>query len=135
MAYIMVANSDGRVLIFSENDPISVGNSIKVDNAPEEMTSENCQNYIYKNGTFYYVKDPMALLDDRACYLKQLSKTDYISAKIAESLVTGEQFPEEDATRYAEVIAQRKQWRAQINELDAKIEAINAQLEEINKTE
>jgi len=134
MAYIMVANSDGRVLIFSENDPISVGNSIEVDNAPEEITQENCNDYIYKNGSFFYIKNPERLLRERSAYIDKLNKTDYITAKLAESLVTGEQFPKDDAARYADVIEQRKQWRIQINELDAELENVKTQLAELNKT-
>lgn len=52
----------------------------------------------------------------------QLAETDYAVIKVYESMVTGDALPEEDASRYAEIISQRQQWRAQINELESSLE-------------
>ena len=48
----------------------------------------------------------------------KLSSTDYIAAKIAEGKAT--------KTEYADKIAQRQQWRDDINAANAEIERLNA---------
>lgn len=45
--------------------------------------------------------------------LRNLQKTDYVAAKIAEGVATKEE--------YAEVLAQRQEWRNQVNAADAQI--------------
>ena len=49
-----------------------------------------------------------------------LNKTDYIGIKIAEGAAT--------KTEYADIRAQRQEWRAEINQLDADIDALNAEI-------
>ena len=52
----------------------------------------------------------------------QLASTDYAVIKVYEAMVTGDELPEEEASRYAEMIVQRREWRSQINELEASLE-------------
>lgn len=55
----------------------------------------------------------------------QLSQTDYAVIKVYEAMVTGEPLPDEENERYAELITQRRQWRAQINQLEAEVTSQN----------
>ena len=63
----------------------------------------------------YAPEKPQSLINqERIKELKKnLSKTDYITAKIAEGAATKEE--------YADVIAQRQAWRDEINELEKNI--------------
>lgn len=54
-----------------------------------------------------------------AALKRQLADTDYVVTKMSEYSVSGTEMPEDDAERYAGIIEQRAQWRAQINELEA----------------
>lgn len=49
----------------------------------------------------------------------KLADSDYVITKISEYNVSGEKLSDEDAEKYAAIIEQRSQWRAQINELEA----------------
>lgn len=133
MAYIMV-DFENRVYAISRDKHLDLNEEIEIDVIPEEITKDNCRGYIYVNGTFHQIDDPYPLQSRCSNLKNQLAETDYVAAKIAESLVTGEQFPKDDAARYADVIEQRKQWRIQINELDAELENVKTQLAELNKT-
>lgn len=84
--------------------------------AVAEWCNEGGQYHIEKNGDYYeVVKNPEPTEEDikqaRIIELKRLlSQTDYVVIKIAEGSAT----PEE----YADVIANRRAWRAEINELE-----------------
>ena len=60
-------------------------------------------------------------LNQIADYKTKLADTDYILTKMVEYNVTNTPMPEEDATRYAEIINQRAQWRAEINRLEGEV--------------
>ena len=53
---------------------------------------------------------------------QQLAATDYAVIKVYEAMVTGDELPEEEASRYADMIVQRREWRSQINDLEASLE-------------
>lgn len=53
----------------------------------------------------------------------KLTNTDYVITKMTEYNVSGTPMPEDDAERYASIIEQRVQWRVQINELEAQLNA------------
>lgn len=54
-----------------------------------------------------------------ADYKQKLANTDYILTKMVEYNVSGTDMPEDDAARYADIISQRAQWRAEINRLES----------------
>lgn len=69
--------------------------------------------YIYDEGMLKYspLPDPEPTIADQVAQLKQkLAETDYVVIKIAEGAATKEE--------YADVIAQRVEWRERINELE-----------------
>lgn len=60
-------------------------------------------------------------LSQIADYKTNLADTDYILTKMVEYNVSNTPMPEEDAARYAEIINQRAQWRAEINRLEGEV--------------
>lgn len=60
-----------------------------------------------------------SLVRDREAKLKE---TDYVAAKIAEGAATAEE--------YAAVLAERRAWRAEINEAEAGLAALDAEVPE-----
>lgn len=60
-------------------------------------------------------------LNQIADYKTKLTDTDYILTKMVEYNVSNTPMPEEDAARYAEIINQRTQWRAEINRLEGEV--------------
>lgn len=60
-------------------------------------------------------------LNKIADYKTKLADTDYILTKMVEYNVSNTPMPEEDAARYAEIINQRAQWRAEINRLEGEV--------------
>jgi len=85
---------------------------------PEEVfNSQNLTCYKYENGEFTFDDSKKAEQDQRianeqelADLKKHLADTDYAVIKIAEGVATLED--------YAEVISQRQEWRARVNELE-----------------
>ena len=69
------------------------------------MTREEINNQINQKS---------ARINELMC---NLNKTDYIGIKIAEGAAT--------KTEYAEIRAQRQEWRSEINQLEAEIETLN----------
>ena len=54
----------------------------------------------------------------------KLAETDYVVIKIAESTSNGTELPEDDAERYADIMAQREQWRKEVNELETQAPSV-----------
>ena len=64
-----------------------------------------------------------SLVRDREAKLKE---TDYVAAKIAEGAATKEE--------YADVLARRRAWRGEINEAEAGVAALDAEVPEDEDT-
>lgn len=80
---------------------------------PDDFNMQTVRDWIVKDGKLIHdVFVPQESSLERIVKLKrQLSETDYVVIKIAEGSATAEE--------YADVIAQRKQWRKEINQLDS----------------
>lgn len=65
-----------------------------------------------------------SLVRDREAKLKE---TDYVAAKIAEGAATKEE--------YAAVLSRRRAWRGEINEAEAGVAALDAEVPEENENE
>lgn len=73
---------------------------------------QNIGDYVLQDDKLVYQPLPKSN-DEQIFLLKQnLKDTDYVILKIAEGVATTEE--------YADVIAQRQEWRKQINELESK---------------
>lgn len=79
---------------------------------PEDFDLKNIRDYVLQGGALIrepYVPAPS--VSERIAALKaQLAETDYAVIKIAEGAAT--------AADYADLIAQRQTWRAEINDLE-----------------
>ena len=79
---------------------------------PENFDLKNVRDYVLQGGTLIrdpYVPAPSAA-EQIAALKRKLSETDYAVIKIAEGAAT--------AADYADLIAQRQAWRAEINDLE-----------------
>lgn len=111
------------------------------ENQDYEITQEEFNNYFDKLNNFYdvaveviegkvnftYTKNETSegyLLSQIEAYKQELSKTDYVITKIAESQAIGEDIGEL-INQYSEVIANRRLIRTKINDLEAKLKELN----------
>ena len=111
------------------------------DNQDYEITKEEFDNYFDKLNNFYdvavevidgkvkftYTKNETSegyLLSQIEAYKQELSATDYIVTKIAESQAIGDDVGEL-INQYSEVIANRRLIRSLINDLEAKLKELN----------
>lgn len=79
---------------------------------PEDFDLKNIRDYVLQGGVLIrepYVPAP-SVSEQIAELKRKLSETDYAVIKIAEGAAT--------AADYADLIAQRKTWRAEINKLE-----------------
>lgn len=110
-------------------------------NQDYEITEEEFNNYFDKLNNFYdvavevidgkvnftYTKNETSegyLLSQIEAYKQELSKTDYVVTKIAESQAIGDDVGEL-INQYSEVIANRRLIRTKINDLEAKLKGLN----------
>lgn len=83
---------------------------------PEDFDLKSIRDYVLQGGALIrdpYVPAPSAAEQIAALKCK-LSETDYAVIKIAEGAAT--------AADYADLIAQRQTWRAEINDLEGRID-------------
>lgn len=101
----------------SDNEIVEHFDGIIPDDTPKETpynTSWSYQRYIlYTQGQLNAI--------EIARLKRKLSDTDYVAIKVYEAMVSEKAIPDEDATRYAEIIAQREEWRQQINQLESEV--------------
>lgn len=114
-------DESGRVwgTFIPEEDKAS-GSHISID-FPDDFDFMIQHEYRYVDGQL--IHDPLPDPPETAiAKLKQrLDDTDYIIVKMAESSVTGVPLSEEDSSRYADIIEQRRQWREEINKLESEV--------------
>lgn len=80
---------------------------------PENFDLKNIRDYVVRDGEVYYDPAPTpapSAAEQIAALKRKLSETDYAVIKIAEGAAT--------AADYADLIAQRQTWRAEINDLE-----------------
>lgn len=90
---------------------------------PDDFDLKTIRDYIFVNDEF--LREVLPNLTDRRIELERnLAQTDYIVAKAVESLLEADSLPSLLAAlksiraEYADVLAQRATWRAEINELE-----------------
>ena len=111
------------------------------ENQDYEITKEEFDNYFDKLNNFYdvavevidgkvkftYTKNETSegyLLSQIEAYKQELSATDYVITKIAESQAIGDDVGEL-INQYSEIIANRRLIRSLINDLEAKLKELN----------
>lgn len=105
---------------FSDSGEIAEHCDIQIpDDFPRDIeTPDVWTYYVYTPYTPEEIAE-MARVSEIEELKAKLTETDYVVTKLAEATASGDDLPEDDAKRYAEIIKQRKEWRARINELEA----------------
>lgn len=94
---------------------------------PNAVPVDDKTKFAYEDGDYEEVEvyeeyADEKLLSKKISFLKhQLTETDYVIIKIAEGSATAEE--------YADIIANRKAWRKEINELEASLLALSSDSE------
>lgn len=82
----------------------------------EDFDLKSIRDYVFQGGAL--IRDPYvpvpSVAEQIAALKQKLAETDYSVIKIAEGAAT--------AADYADLIAQRKAWRAEINDLEGRID-------------
>ena len=89
---------------------------------------DGIQNFVLRNGELLYeARAAVESAVEKITALKQkLSNTDYITAKAVDAMATADSLPgllivlKTIRAEYADVLAQRAEWRAKINKLEEK---------------
>ena len=117
MKHFIGTDETGRILVSTDDEQYADENMFEFD-LPDDFDFGKQDDYRVVDGELVHDPRPTPA-DVQVAELKQkLASTDYVAIKVYETMVTGESLPEEDATRYADIISQRQQWRQQINELE-----------------
>lgn len=93
---------------------------------PDNLT-DSIRNFVLKDGKLVYeVYETVKSAEEQILMLKrQLADTDYITAKAVDAMTSADSLTalltalKNIRTEYADVLAQRATWRAEINELEA----------------
>lgn len=108
--------------VYDNDEPVEHFDGFIGDDWPHDVEIQDTWSYgLYVK----YSEEELAQIEsdkrqsDIAELKRKLSESDYVITKISEYNVSGEQLSDDDAERYAAIIEQRAQWRAQINELEA----------------
>lgn len=112
-------DEDGRIYItcdekYAEEDYIEF-------DFPEDFSFIKQNDYRIVDGELIYDPLPEPPEIQIQSYKAKLASSDYAVIKVYEAMVTGESLPEEEASRYSDLIIQRREWRQKINELEASL--------------
>lgn len=121
MKMFVDTDDTGRILSTTSADEYDGVIDLQKVEFPDDF--EFCGQYEYRVVDGQLVHDPLPdPPETRIAKLKQqLDDTDYVIVKMAESSVTGVPLSEEDSSRYADIIEQRRQWREEINKLESEV--------------
>lgn len=120
MKHFIGTDEDGRILVSTDVEEYADENMCEFD-LPDDFDFATQDEYRIVDGEL--VHDPLPTPPDQqiAELKSKLAETDYVAIKVYEAMVSEEAIPDEDATRYAEIITQRKEWRQQINQLESEV--------------
>lgn len=113
-------NSENRICVTTDRVEYAGQDAIEME-FPDNFDFTKQDEYIIESGELVHLPKEVPITQRIVDLKNNLSETDYVVTKIAESMVTGETMSISDADRYAEIIENRKAWRAEINELEAQI--------------
>ena len=116
MSYVGL-DETGRIQSVTEKAEYAAPGAIEFE-FPEGFDLTRIDDFLIRDGRL--VESPREPDSQQliAEYKAKLSATDYMAVKLAEASVTGEELPSEERERYIATIAQRREWRARINELE-----------------
>ena len=125
MQYVMTDN-DNRICVIVDNKEYTDDLYIAFD-FPDDFDFLHFMDYKIVNGELVYDKRPVSPESEVMQLKNKLAETDYVIPKMMEAQLTGIALHPEEQARYNEIIEQRKEWRARINELEPLLEHENMQ--------
>lgn len=125
MQYVMTDN-DNRICVIVDNKEYTDDSYISFD-FPDDFDFLHFMDYKIVNGELVYDKRPVSPESEVMQLKNKLAETDYVIPKMMEAQLTGIALQPEEQARYSEIIEQRKEWRARINELEPLLEPENMQ--------
>ena len=123
--YVMTDN-DGRICVIVDNEEYTDDSYIAFD-FPDDFDFPHFMDYKIVNGELVHDKRPISPESEVMQLKSKLAETDYVIPKMMEAQLTGIALQAEEQARYNEIIEQRKEWRARINELEPLLESENMQ--------
>lgn len=111
----------GRILVTVSNHEYTDESYIEFE-FPADFDFSKQNSYRIVENELIYDPLPEPVEQQIEALKAKLKETDYIVTKIYEASVTEKALPEEEVVRYADIIEQRRSWRAQINELETLLE-------------
>ena len=125
MQYVMTDN-DNRICVIVDNKEYTDDLYIEFD-FPDDFDFLHFMDYKIVNGELVYDKRPVSPESEVMQLKNKLAETDYVIPKMMEAQLTGIALQPDEQARYSEIIEQRKEWRARINELEPLLEPENMQ--------
>lgn len=115
---------DGRIGATTEYEEYASEDMFEFD-FPEDFDFAKQDEYKVVEGELVHDPRPIPIDQQIQTLKSQLAQSDYAVIKVYEAMVTGDALPDDEAERYAEIITQRREWRSQINQLEAEAENQN----------
>lgn len=117
----VLTDSEDRISCVVEEEAYTDANYVEYD-LPEDFDYDHMTDYKLVDGVLRHDPSPQSIEEEKAEIRANLAATDYVAIKVLEAQATCEELPREDQERYAEILKQRKAWRARINELENPVE-------------
>lgn len=116
--FVMYAMTDetGRIGAVTEFEEYAEG--MQNFDFSENFDFDKINEYRIENGELIHDPLPEPKENQIAELKRKLAETDYVVIKLAESLETGVSLLSNEENRYMDIIAQRREWRAKINDLE-----------------
>ena len=117
---------DGRIYAITDSEEFKSDGDIEFE-LPDDFDFPHFMDYKIVNGELVYDKRPISPESEVMQLKSKLAETDYVIPKMMEAQLTGIALQAEEQARYNDIIEQRKEWRARINELEPLLESENMQ--------
>lgn len=118
----VLTDSEDHISCVVEDEAYTDSDYIEFD-LPEDFDYDHMADYKLIDGVLHHDPSPKSIEEQTAEIKANLAATDYVAIKVLEAQATCEELPKEDQERYAEILKQRKAWRARINELENSVES------------
>ena len=121
MTHFVQTDETGRILVTTPHAEFAGPEMFEFE-FPDDFDFSQQNAYRIVDGELVNDPLPEPVGNQIAALKTKLAETDYVVTKVSEAMVVGEALSDEEAERYSEIITQRREWRAQINDLEASLE-------------
>ena len=126
MKYYVQLMEDNRLGVLTEFEEFKGDDYVEIE-LPDDFDFPKFNDYKYIDGQLVHDKRPISPAYEVMQLKNKLAETDYVIPKMMEAQLTGIALQAEEQARYNDIIKQRKEWRARINELEPLLESENMQ--------